>query len=103
MRGADADVLLEWSEIIERRSKEACDDIDGARIIFRGMVDGEESRFSLDVDASDPDATLCLLRTIQGCLELMPAITKQFYATLMEALASQAGENGLPDGPWHIS
>lgn len=100
-RGADPEVFLEWSAIIEKRSKEACGDLMGARIIFRGTVD-EERRFALDVDASDSDATLCLLKTIQSCLDLMPAITREFYGALLGALTSEAGEKGVIGGPWHV-
>ena len=102
LRGADPEVLLEWSGIIERRSKEACNDSNGARIIFRGAMDEEERRFTLDIDASDSDAVLCLLNAIQGCLDLMPAITKEYYATLMEALALEAEEKGGLHDPWHV-
>jgi len=102
LRGPDPEVLTEWSEIIEKTSKRACDDSTGARIIFRGFVD-EERRFTLDVDASDPDAMLSLLKSIQDSLDLMPAVPKLFYGTLMGALASQAEEKGKLDGPWHLS
>ena len=100
LRGADADVFAEWSEIIEKKSKETCNDRDGARIIFRGVVDGD--RFTLDVDASDSDAVLCLLRAIQSYLDPMPSAPKRFYAALMEAVATQAEKSGKLDGPWHF-
>ncbi len=101
LRGADSEVLAEWSQIIEKTSKQACNDSAGARIIFRGFVD-EERRFTLDVDVTDSDAILCLLQSIQNCLDLMPAVPKQFYGTLMGALASQAKERGKLDSPWHL-
>ena len=82
------------------KSKEACGDR-GARLIFRGLVD-EERRFSLDVDATDSDAVLCLLKAIQDCLDLMPSVPKQFYGALMEALAVQGEEKGRLESPWHI-
>jgi hypothetical protein len=100
LRGADADVLAEWSDIIEKKSKEMCNDRDGARIIFRGVIDGD--RFTLDVDASDSDAVLCLLRAIQSYLDPMPSAPKRFYAALMEALAIQAEKSGKLDSPWHF-
>ena len=77
-----------------------CNDRDGARIIFRGVVD--EDRFTLDVDASDSDAVLCLLRAIQSYLDPMPSVPKRFYAALMEALTTQAEKSGKLDGPWHF-
>jgi len=101
LRGADPDEFLEWSEAIEKKSKEDCNDLAGARITFRGAID-EERRFSLDVDAVDSDAILCLLKAIQSCLDLMPSAPKRFYATLMEALATQAEERAGIDGPWHF-
>jgi len=99
VRGAAPDAFLEWAENIEKKSKERCGD-QGARIIFRGAVDDE--KFSLDVDATDPDAIVCLLESIQGCLDLMPTVPKQFYGALMEAIVLQAQENGKLDGPWHF-
>ena len=99
---ADPETLAEWSEIIEKTSKKDCDDAKGARIVFRGVVD-EEGRFTLDVDAADPDATLCLLKSIQKSLDLMPHVPKLFYSAMMEALASQAEEKGKLDGPWHLT
>jgi len=101
LRGADPDEFLEWSDVIEKKSKGDCDDLAGARIIFRGAID-EERRFSLDVDAVDSDAVLCLLKAIQSCLDLMPSTQKRFFATLMEALATQAEEKERLDGPWHF-
>ena len=100
LRGADADVFAEWSDIIEKKSKEMCNDQDGARIIFRGVIDGD--RFTLDVDASDSDAVLCLLRAIQSNLDPMPSIPKRFYAALMEALVIQAEKSGKLDSPWNF-
>ncbi len=101
LRGADPEVLAEWSDIIEKDSKQATKDSTGARIIFRGVVD-EDRRFTLDVDAADPDAMLALLRSIQTHLDLMPALPKLFYGALMGALATEAEKGGL-DGPWHLS
>ena len=92
MRGADPQTMAEWSAIIEKRAKRLCGDSKGARITFRGVVD--EGRFTLDVDAADPDATLCLLKGIQKTLDLMPTVPKVFYSIVMEALASE-----LPHGP----
>jgi hypothetical protein len=63
--------------------------LNGTRIRFKGTVNGE-GRFALDFAAPVPDAMLCLLRTIQRCLALMPAITREFYAAMMEILASDA-------------
>jgi hypothetical protein len=100
LRGADADVFAEWSDIIEKKSKEMCNDRDGDRIIFRGVID--DGRFTLDVDATDSDAVLCLLRTIQNYLDPMPRVPKRFYAALMEALAIQAEKSGKLDSPWHF-
>jgi hypothetical protein len=101
LRGADPEVFAEWSAIIEKRSKRLCGDSKGARIIFRGVVD--EGRFTLDVDAADPDATLCLLKGIQKTLDLMPTVPKVFYSIVMEALASQSDEKGKLDGAWHLT
>ncbi len=100
LRGADAHVFAEWSDIIEKKSKETCHDEDGSRIIFRGVVDGD--RFTLDVDASDSDAILCLLKAIQSCLDSMPSVPKGFYAGLMEPLMTQAERSGKLDSPWHF-
>ena len=64
IEGADPSVLMEWAEIVEKAK--ACGD-GTARVIFRGTVD-EENKFSLDVDATDPDAIVCLMNAIQrGC------------------------------------
>jgi hypothetical protein len=71
IRRADPDLLVEWAVIIERTSKQACDDSRGARVMFRGFVD-EAGGFTLDVAASDADAMLCLLNAIQGSRGLMP-------------------------------
>jgi hypothetical protein len=101
LRGADPQTMAEWSAIIEKRAKRLCGDSKGARIIFRGVVD--EGRFTLDVDAADPDATLCLLKGIQKTLDLMPTVPKVFYSIVMEALASQSDEEGKLDGPWHLT
>jgi hypothetical protein len=101
LRGADPQTMAEWSAIIEKRSKRLCGDSKGARIIFRGVVD--EGRFTLDADAADPDATLCLLKGIQKTLDLMPTVPKVFYSIVMEALASQSDKKGKLDGPWHLT
>jgi hypothetical protein len=91
-RGADPNVLVEWSDIIERKANEDCGDLNARRIRFKGTVN-DEGRFALDLDAQDPDATVCLLRAIQNHLNLMPAITREFYGALMVSLASEAGKN----------
>jgi hypothetical protein len=101
LRGVDPQTMAEWSAIIEKRSKRLCGDSKGARIIFRGVVD--EGRFTLDVDAADPDATLCLLKGIQKTLDLMPTVPKVFYSIVMEALVSQADEKGKLEGPWRLT
>jgi len=102
LRGVDPQIMAEWSAIIEKRAKRLCGDSKGARIIFRGVVD-EEGRFSLDVDAADPDATLCLLKGIQKTLDLMPTVPKVFYSIVMEALASESDKKGKLEGPWHLT
>jgi hypothetical protein len=101
LRGADPATLTEWSMIIEKRSKKLCGDSKGGRIIFRGVADG--GRFTLDVDAADPDAMLCLLKGIQKTLDLMPTVPKVFYSIVMEALASQSDKKGKLDSPWHLT
>jgi hypothetical protein len=98
-------VLGGWAAIIEKRSKEACDDSGGARIIFRGAVDDDDNEkegFTLDVDASDSDALGCLLHSIQESLELMPGMPKLFYGAVMAALACEAEAKGRLDSPWHL-
>lgn len=95
-------MLADWSRIIERTSKVEANDSAGARIIFRGVVD-DEGEFSLDVDATDSDAVLGLLKAIQKSLDLMPMAPKLFYTTIMEALASEAEEKGRLEAPWHLS
>ena len=100
IKGGDPLVFFEWAEIIEKKSKEKCGDRE-ARIIFGGAVD-EEKRFSPDVDATDPDAIVCLLESIQSRLDLMPSVPKQFYAAIMEAILFQAQEKGKLDGPWRF-
>ena len=99
LRGTNPEALAEWSATIEKAAKRAIDD-SGARIVFRGVVD--EEGFTLDVDATDSDAVLALLQSIQKCLELMPSVHKLFYSTLMEAVASQAEEKEKLEGPWHL-
>jgi len=88
-RGADPNVFVEWSSIIERRANERCGPLIRGRIRFKGAVN-DEGRFALDLEAPDPDATVCLLEAIQSCLSLMPTITMEFYGALMVALASEA-------------
>ena len=61
--------------------------MNGTRITFRGTVN-DEGKFALDVDAPVPDAMLCLLKTIQSCLALMPAITREFCAAMTDILAA---------------
>jgi len=87
-RGADPKVLAEWSEIIEGKANVCLKDA-FVKIKFEVSVD-ENSKFKLDMDAATPESILCLLKAIQGCLELMPSTTKTFYAALMESLASEA-------------
>ncbi len=94
-RGADPNVLAEWSGIIERKANEDCGDVNATRIRFKGTVSAE-GRFALDLDASDPDAMVCLLRAIQSNLNLMPAITREFYGALMVTLASEAEKTDSP-------
>jgi hypothetical protein len=91
-RGADPNVLVEWSDIIERRANEECGGLNARRIRFKGTVN-DEGRFALDVDAPDPDSTVCVLQAIQNNLSLMPAITREFYGSLMVSLASEAEKN----------
>jgi hypothetical protein len=88
-RGVDPSVLVEWSDIIERKANEACGGSNAGRIRFKGTVN-EEARFTLDVDAPDPDAMVCLLRAIQDRLDIMPVATREFYGSLMVGLASEA-------------
>ena len=102
VRGVDPEVMVEWSAIIEKRSKKLCGDSKGARIIFRGVAD-EGGRFTLDVDAADPDAMLCLLKGIQKTLDLMPTVPKVFYSIVVEALSSQSDKKGKLDAPWHLT
>jgi hypothetical protein len=90
-RGVDPSVLVEWSDIIERKANEACGGSNAGHIRFKGSVN-EEGRFALDVDAPDPDAMVCLLRSIQDSLDIMPVATREFYGSLMVGLASEAGE-----------
>jgi hypothetical protein len=91
-RGADPNVLVEWSDIIERKANEDCGDLNARRIRFKGTVN-DKRRFALEVDAPDPDAIVCLLRAIQNHLSLMPAVTREFYGSLMVGLASEAEKN----------
>lgn len=100
LQGVDPNVFLEWSQVIEKRSRRESDNL-GGRIVFRGRVDGE-GKFALDVYAADSDAILSVLEAIQGSLDLMPGAPKRFYAALMEALAVQAQEKGKMDGHWHF-
>jgi hypothetical protein len=88
-RGADPKLLVEWSDIIERKANEDCGGSDARRIRFKGSVN-DEGRFALDVDATDPDSIVCLLGAIQDHLTLMPTITREFYGALMVSLASEA-------------
>lgn len=91
-RGADPNVLIEWSDIIERKANKDCGDLNARRVRFKGTVN-DEGRFALDVDAPDPDAMVYLLRAIQDNLNLMPTITREFYGALMVTLASEAEKN----------
>lgn len=91
-RGIDPSVLVEWSDIIERKANEACGGSNAGRIRFKGTIN-EEGRFALDLDAPDPDAMVCLLRAIQDRLDVMPVATREFYGSLMASLASEAEKN----------
>jgi hypothetical protein len=86
---------VEWSDIIERKANEDCGDLGARRIRSKGTVN-DDGRFALDVDAQDTDAMVCLLNAIQHNLDLMPAITREFYGSLMVGLASEAEKK---DGP----
>jgi hypothetical protein len=90
-RGADPGVLVEWSDIIQKKANEGCKNLNGSLIRFKGNVN-DEGRFALDLDAADPDSMVCLLDAIQNCLTLMPTITREFYGALMVSLASEAEE-----------
>jgi hypothetical protein len=98
-RGADPNLLVEWSDIIERKANEDRGGLNARRIRFKGTVN-DEGRFALDVDAPDPDATVCLLKAIQNQIDVMPAMTKEFFAALIVNLASEAEKKddrqGLP-------
>jgi hypothetical protein len=87
-RGADPRVLVEWSDIIERKANERCGD-SARRIRLKGKVI-DDTKFGLDLDAPTPEAIVCVLEAIQGCLALMPMATSQFYGALMISLASEA-------------
>jgi hypothetical protein len=89
-RGADPGVLVEWSDIIQKKANEGCKNLNGSLIRFKGNVN--EGRFALDLDAANPVAMVCLLEAIQSCLTLMPTITREFYGALMVSLASGAEE-----------
>jgi len=86
--GRDPQVLVEWSDIIERKANDACHD-SVTPIKFKGAVN-DQDRFVLDVGAPSPNATVCLLEAIENCLDFMPSVAKEFYAALMDALASDA-------------
>ena|SRR5712692_8115290 len=90
-RGADPSLLVEWSDIIEKKANQECKSSNGQRIRFKGTVNAD-GRFALDLDAQDPDAMVCVLEAIQSCLTLMPTITREFYGALMITLASEAEE-----------
>jgi len=88
-RGADPNVLLEWSDIMERRANENCGVQDAARVRFHATVN-LEGRFELGLDAPDPDAMVCMLNAIQSNLDLMPKITRELFGALMVSLAATA-------------
>ncbi len=88
-RGADPNVLAEWSDVIERKANEDCGELGARRIRFKGTVN-DGGRFALDLDAPDSDAVVCLLTAIQNHLSMMPAITREFCGALMVSLASEA-------------
>jgi hypothetical protein len=89
LRGVDPRVLLEFSQLIEKRANARCKDLPAGSIKFRGSVD-DEGRFALDPIAPSPDAMVCLLKAIDDSLDLMPYGVKEFYAAVMSALASYA-------------
>jgi hypothetical protein len=91
-RGADPKLLVEWSDIIERKANEECGGSNARRIRFKGNVN-DEGRFALDFDAPDSDSIVCLLGAIQNYLSLMPTITREFFGALMVSLASEAEKN----------
>lgn len=86
-QGSNPKSLLEWSDIIERKANSLTDL--NHKVEFKGRID-ERGLFTIDIDAASltSEARLGLLTTIQDCLDLMPPITKEFYAALMEILAS---------------
>src|SRR6266850_698763 len=88
-RGADPSVLVEWSDIIEKKANERCEDSNGKRVRLKGTVT-DDGRFALDLDPVDTDAMVCLLEAIQSCLTLMPTLTREFYGALMVTLALEA-------------
>jgi hypothetical protein len=90
-RGIDPNVLVEWSDIIERKANEGSQYLNSGRVKFKGTVNGE-GRFALDVNVSDPDAVVRLLTAIQDNLTLMPTSTRQFYGSVMLGIASEAEE-----------
>jgi hypothetical protein len=90
-KGADPRLLVEWSEIIERRAIECRGDSVQRPIRFKGTVN-EQMRFGLEVDAPDPDGMVCLHEAIQSCLTLMPVITREFFGAIMVSLVSEAEE-----------
>jgi hypothetical protein len=87
-RVEDPHLLVEWSDIIEAKANEECRD-SLASVRFRGSVN-DQNRFVLDIDARSTGAILCLLQAIESCLDLMPTVAKEFYAALIDAVASDA-------------
>lgn len=88
-RGINPRLLLEWSDIIERKANAECEDKPVPAIEFKGSIDGQ-GRFVLDPPLPEPDAVVCLLKAINGCLDLMPTSAKEFYAAVMAMVASEA-------------
>lgn len=86
--GADPAVLVEWSEIVEKKAN-ARQSGSARPTVFEGRIN-QEGRFSLTVDVPDSDARVRLLRAIQDNLDLMPAMTKEVFTALMASLASEA-------------
>ena len=83
--GKDPRLLVEWSDVIEAKANGA----GSPRVRFKGSV-SDQRQFVLDMDAPTPDATLRVLQAIESCLDLMPGDAKEFYAALMDAVASDA-------------
>jgi hypothetical protein len=92
--GKDPRLLVEWSDIIERKANDVGLD---SRVKFKGSVN-DKHEFVLDMDAPTPDATLRVLQAIESCLDLMPGDAKEFYAALMDAVATDAEKRDETEG-----